>query len=235
VKKKRSHHKIGGQFAPRLSEMLRSPAFRVLSLTGHRILARIEIELANHGGRDNGKLPVTYRNLKDFGICNRTDIARGKRELCALGFIECTRGHAGNGEFRRPTLFRLTYLPAYGKSPTHEWRQIETPEEAESIAKKVRRRTNEKNKTPVTKNVTRSSRKTRRYPVTFSETMPPKHRSRFSRRLSRQSSHLERGHQREGAPDLPPCPDLTAADLRTGDLVTFHRTNQRRNTHGKGK
>ena len=103
-----------------------------------RILDRIEIELASHGGKDNGKLPVTYQNLKDFGICNRTDIARGKRELCALGFVECTRGHAGNGEFRRPTLFRLTYLPAYGKGPTHEWRQIETVEEAEKIAKKVR-------------------------------------------------------------------------------------------------
>ncbi|MFL5007433.1 MAG: hypothetical protein ACJ8DK_19020 [Microvirga sp.] len=31
---------------------------RALSLTGHRILARIEIELAEHGGNDNGKLPV---------------------------------------------------------------------------------------------------------------------------------------------------------------------------------
>ena len=187
---------------------------RALSLTGRRILDRIEIEFASHGGRDNGKLPVTYQNLKDFGICNRTDIARGKRELCALGFVECRRGHAGNGEFRRPTLFRLTYLPAYAKGPTHEWRQIGTVEEAESIAKKVRRTIKSrrrKNKTPVTENVTRSSRKTRLYPVTENVTMPRKHRSRFPRRLSRQSSHLEGDHRLED-PDLPPCPDLTAAD-----------------------
>ena len=229
--------KISGQFAPRTIEMLRSPAFRILSLTGRRILDRIEIELASHGGKDNGKLPVTYQNLKDFGICNRTDIARGKRELCALGFVECTRGYAGNGEFRRPTLFRLTYLPAYGKGPTHEWRQIETVEEAERIAKKVRRTIESrrrKNKTPVTENVTRSSRKTRLYPVTENVTMPRKHQSRFPRRLSRQSSHLERDHRLED-PDLPPCPDLTASDPRNDEPVTFHRTNKRRSSPGKSK
>ena len=45
---------IGGQFAPRLIEMLESPAYRALSLSGHRILDRIEIEMAHHGGTDNG-------------------------------------------------------------------------------------------------------------------------------------------------------------------------------------
>jgi len=138
--------KISGQFAPRTIEMLRSPAWRVLSLSARRILDRIEIELASHGGRDNGRLPVTYANLKAYGICNRDAIAGGKRELRALGFVESIRGHAGNGEFRRPTLFRLTYLPAYGKSPTHEWRRIETLKEAEKIARKARRTIERKTK-----------------------------------------------------------------------------------------
>ena len=132
--------KIDGQFAPRLIEMLRSPAFRALSLSGHRILTRIEIELASHGGKDNGKLPVTYANLKAFGICNRDDIARGIRLICALGFVENTRrGRGGNREFHAPNLFRLTYLPAHGKPPTHEWRRIKTIEEAEKIASEARR------------------------------------------------------------------------------------------------
>ena len=55
-----SKHRIGGQFVMRRIDMLRSPAFCVLSLTGRRILDRLEIEHAAHGGRDNGKLPVTF-------------------------------------------------------------------------------------------------------------------------------------------------------------------------------
>jgi hypothetical protein len=41
----------------RVIAMLRSPAYRALSLSGHKILSRIEIELADHGGdkgRENG-------------------------------------------------------------------------------------------------------------------------------------------------------------------------------------
>ena len=103
-------------------------------------MARIEIELASHGGRDNAKLPVTFADFEKFGIGNRHAIARGIREVCALGFVELTRpGRAGNGEFRISNLFRLTYLPAHGKGPTHEWRRSETIEEAEKIAREVRR------------------------------------------------------------------------------------------------
>jgi hypothetical protein len=56
-----------------------------------------------------------------------------------LGLLEVTRrGQSGNGEFRRPSLFRIPYLPAYGKGPTHEWREIETVADAEKIARKAR-------------------------------------------------------------------------------------------------
>ena len=48
--------------------MLESPAFRVLSLSARRVLDRIEIELAHHGGQDNGRLPVTYEHFHDYGI-----------------------------------------------------------------------------------------------------------------------------------------------------------------------
>jgi hypothetical protein len=40
-------NKIVGQFSARLIEMLESPAFRVLSPSGHRTLARLEIELGH--------------------------------------------------------------------------------------------------------------------------------------------------------------------------------------------
>jgi hypothetical protein len=144
--------KIDGQFAPRLIEMLRSPAFRALSLSGHRILTRIEIELAGHGGKDNGKLPVTFQNFHDFGI-HRDAIAPAIREAVALGWIRLTQaGRSGNGEFRRPNMFALTHLPTNDEQikPTDEWQRLATVEEAMAIAeaaRKVPSRSRKKQKT----------------------------------------------------------------------------------------
>jgi hypothetical protein len=77
-------NRIGGQFAPRTIEMIRSPAWRVLGLSARRVIDRIEIELADHGGTDNGKLPVTYDDFVRYGI-HRHAIAPGIREAEALG------------------------------------------------------------------------------------------------------------------------------------------------------
>ena len=49
-------------------EALESPAYRALSLSGHRVLARIQIEHAHHAGKENGKLPVTFRDFHKFEI-----------------------------------------------------------------------------------------------------------------------------------------------------------------------
>src|SRR5262245_50050590 len=122
-KKKSTSYAIDGQFAPRTIDMLRSPAMRVLSLTGRRILDRIGIELASHGGEDNGALPVTHRDFVEFGIHDHA-VAPGLREVEALGLVEIKRGRAGNAEFRRPSLLRLTYRPSKGKRETNEWRHI---------------------------------------------------------------------------------------------------------------
>ena len=108
-------HKIDGQFAPRTIAMLRSPAMRVLSLSGRRILDRIEIELASHGGKDNGKLPITFANFEQFGITDRHVISRGIRELCALGFVERARGRSGNAEHRAPNLIQAHLSTRRGK------------------------------------------------------------------------------------------------------------------------
>src|SRR5215210_2323525 len=100
---------ILGQFAPRTIEMLESAAYRVLTLSAHRVLARLEIELAHHGGNDNGKLPCTFADFEAYGI-DRHAIAPALREVVVLGFVEVTeRGSAGNREFRSPSLYRLTY------------------------------------------------------------------------------------------------------------------------------
>lgn len=112
----------------------------VLSRAAHMVLMRIEIEHAHHGGADNGRLPVTYQDFKDYGVHPRMT-APAIRELEALGLIEVTeRGSGGNAEFRRPSLYRLTYRNAKGATGdgTHEWRQIKTREEAEAIAERAR-------------------------------------------------------------------------------------------------
>jgi hypothetical protein len=134
----RRRNGISGQFAWRLIAMLESPAYRVLSQSAHRILARVEIELAHHGGNDNGKLPLTYEQLEDYGV-DRHAIAPALRELVALGFLEITEhGRAGNAEFRRPNLFRLTYRHLGRADPTDEWKRIATIEEAQTIARSAR-------------------------------------------------------------------------------------------------
>jgi hypothetical protein len=129
--------------------MMESPAFQVLSLTGHRVLARIEIELAHHGGNDNGRLPVTFDHFVEYGV-HRHAIAPALREVCALGFVEVTEhGRAGNAEWRRPNLFRLTYRHVGNAEPTNEWKRIKTKEDAERIAHEARRPAVRRNKTPV--------------------------------------------------------------------------------------
>jgi len=134
---KKGAHPINGQFAPRTIRMLRSPAMRVLSLTGRRILDRIEIELAQHGGQDNGKLPITYYDLIAFGIHDHA-IGAGLREVEALGFAEIKRGIAGSLTHRKPNLFRLTYRHADGKGETNEWARIGSIEEAERLVTEAR-------------------------------------------------------------------------------------------------
>jgi hypothetical protein len=123
-----------------LIEMLESPAFRALSLTGHRILARLEIELGHHGGADNGRLPVTYADFERYGI-ERKSIAPALREVQALGFAKITeRGRPSKSDFgRRPNYFELTYLHgSHGEEPTHEWKSSQTLEEAIEVAQQAR-------------------------------------------------------------------------------------------------
>jgi hypothetical protein len=139
--KKRKRGSIDGAFAWRLVEMLESPAYRALSLSAHRVMARLEIELAQHGGKaeENGKLPCTYEHFVEFGL-HRHAIAPAIRELVALGFVEVSqRGCAGNAGYRQPALYRLTYRHwGSHKETTDEWRRIKTVEEAEAVAEQAR-------------------------------------------------------------------------------------------------
>jgi len=138
----RRRNSINGQWSPRPIEMLESPAYRALSLSGHLVISRIEIELAHHGGNDNGRLPVTTDDFVAYGM-HRTSVAPAVREAEALGFIRVTeRGRGGNAEHRAPNLFFLTFGHSRDSRkypPTHDWRGIKTLEEAEEIAHLARK------------------------------------------------------------------------------------------------
>jgi len=122
-------------------EALESPAYRALSLSGHRILARIQIEHAHHAGKENGKLPVTFRDFHKFGI-HPNAIAPGIREVAALGFIRITREGVASSdkEYRVPNLFALTNLATNDDqdAPTNDWRRHKTIEDAEAAARNAR-------------------------------------------------------------------------------------------------
>jgi len=135
----RRRNRIGEQFAPRTISMLESPAFCVLSLSARRVLDRLEIELASHGGRDNGQLPLTYAQLEVYGL-HKDAIAPAIRECVALGFVEVTqRGRASStAEYRHPSKYRLTYRPTEHGVASDEWRRIKSGEEAETRARTAR-------------------------------------------------------------------------------------------------
>lgn len=175
--KKRTRGSIEGAFAWRLVEMLESPAYRVLSLSAHRVMARLEIEMARHGGKpeENGSLPCTYEHFVEFGL-HHDAIAPAIRELVALGFVEITRkGCAGNAGYRQPTLYRLTYRHCGShRETTDEWKGISTMEEAEAITKCSRAgqsKPKAKNKTPPLKTMGGPTPENRTSPGRFP---PPK-------------------------------------------------------------
>jgi hypothetical protein len=121
-------------------ELIRSPAMRVLSRAGHKLLMYAESELARHAGKDNGRIPVTKEALMGFGLY-RHGIAATFREVHALGLGDVEHGRGGNAEYRRPNFIRLTYLPSGANKeipPTDEWRAVTTIERAEAIAQKAR-------------------------------------------------------------------------------------------------
>jgi hypothetical protein len=130
----RRRNKIAGQFSARTIEMMESVAFRVMSHSARRVLDRLEIEHAHHGGHDSGALPVTFNDFANYGI-DRHAIAPAVREVEALGFARVTeRGRAGNADFRSPNKFALTYRDTKDASATNDWKRITTVEEARALA-----------------------------------------------------------------------------------------------------
>jgi hypothetical protein len=129
-------------------EMLESPAWCELSLSARRFLDRLHLEFMAHAGKNNGRLPITYDQLVEYGL-HRHAIAPAIRELEALGFIEITqRGKASAGEHRHPNYFRLTDRPTKAEPATDDWKRIKTAEIARTIARAARQASAKPSKRP---------------------------------------------------------------------------------------
>src|SRR5439155_8307807 len=119
---------IKGQFIVHRADMRRAPAWRALSNNALRALLRLELEHLNHGGRDNGRLPVSYDDFQRSGI-RRQSVAAAINELVVFGFIVITEvGRRGSADVRRPSIYRLTYLRTFENGewqlPTDDWERI---------------------------------------------------------------------------------------------------------------
>jgi len=88
---------------------------------------------AQVGGTEAGNNWIGY-------VMRRTSIPAAIRQCVALGFLEVTQaGRPAISDFRRPSLYRLTYLAGRDRSPepTHEWRAIGTNEAASAAVAKA--------------------------------------------------------------------------------------------------
>ena len=136
---RRNPNAIHGAIAPRLIEMNKSPAYQVLTLSAHRFLARIETEHAAHAGKENGRLPVTYKDFEKAGVIG-TQFGRSHGMRSAWLY----RSHRARPRRKcrdsQADLFPANYRPAKGETGngTHEWRRIKTIEEARSIKQQAR-------------------------------------------------------------------------------------------------
>jgi hypothetical protein len=113
--------KIPEQFIPRPRSMLESKAYRSLSLSARRVMERIELEHLRHGGKDNGKLPVTRRDFSTYGV-RESSVFPGLHEAIEKGFVRITR-KGRSGKHGMPTEYRLTYIHANNRPPTNEWKR----------------------------------------------------------------------------------------------------------------
>jgi hypothetical protein len=125
------------------AEMLKSDAWRDLSINGRRMLDRLEIEHMAHGRFENGNLIVTYDDFVASGI-RRAAVCETIAELERLGWTEVQRG--GYRGFARswPHRFRLTHrrtriIPQIGApymvGPTHDWRRYRSKKSDRMVPK----------------------------------------------------------------------------------------------------
>jgi hypothetical protein len=106
-----------------------SAAYRALSHAGRMVLDRIHREHGAQGGKENGRLKVTWRDFQKAGVQPRR-ITGAVAEVEALGLaIRTYHGRRTCGEDPgAPAQFRLTWLPVIEPDnltpATNEWKRF---------------------------------------------------------------------------------------------------------------
>lgn len=129
-------------FFARERAMYESPAFIALPDYAMRLLLRIELEHLQHGGKENGRLKVTYSDFAKYGL-RRSTVAQAIVAAEAAGFLERTfRGRKSWGDAKgAPGEFRLTSMCVRTDTdlqpPTRDWEKFRTIVEAKEAIKKA--------------------------------------------------------------------------------------------------
>lgn len=120
-------------------DLLESAAWRAMTANARRLIDRVMLEHMAHGGAENGALPVTYDDLKAWGV-RRNSIAPTIAEAAALGLITHQPGRAAHVAGRgHPQTFRLAWLPDRDGGPALEgWRRFGTVAEAVEVGDAAR-------------------------------------------------------------------------------------------------
>jgi hypothetical protein len=121
--------------------LLRSKAWRGLSINGFKLISFLLIERMNHAGKMNGHYKATIDQLIEFGVTSRNRAIEAIREVEASGLIDVQR--AG---MRTATKFTITWYPgANGEPATNRWKAAEAdanPQVLQFEAARARRRKN---------------------------------------------------------------------------------------------
>jgi hypothetical protein len=122
----------GMPFVMHTIELLRSNAWRGLSINCRRLLEFLEVEHMQHAGLENGRLLATYDQLIEWGITRRL-VKRTIEEAERRKLVEVHWGALRANAKNNPTRFRLTYLASsvvnedgktYYRVPTDDWHQF---------------------------------------------------------------------------------------------------------------
>ena len=121
-------------------DLLESAAWVACPDVARRVLFVVVREHVRHAGKDNGRLPVTWRDLRREGV-RQGGIKQALDQLQLLGLLRCTgRGRPSNGRDRgSPATWALTWLPIIGEAqPTNGWKEFKTVEEAKAALKSAK-------------------------------------------------------------------------------------------------
>ncbi|MEI9982633.1 MAG: hypothetical protein WDN69_05125 [Aliidongia sp.] len=121
---------IEGPFVPLRLELLRSLAYKGLSINARRLLDFLMVEQLQHAGLENGRLLATYDQLQRQGI-GRSYIPKAISDLEERGLVVVDRRPRKSFTESYPLLFRLTFVQhqvqnekgtKYWVAPTNDWR-----------------------------------------------------------------------------------------------------------------